>query len=277
MRVKKIISRIVYTFIPEHSRTAVRLFRFYNRLNCWYVGLSDKRETKKSGFSRLPSVSLRYRVHGAPDIESFLHIGKSSYEDIEKVLQSRGKNIQDFERVVDFGCGCGRTLLWFGKYLENAKLYGTDIDGEAIDWCRKNFEFAKFDVNDRKPPLRYEDNFFDLLIAVSVFTHINEEDQFSWLEEIKRILKPGGMALLSIHGKHYWQNIPEEHAKTLREEGFVFIASDVMKGLFPDWYQSTYHSKSYVLDKYSRYMQTEHFPLALNNNHDLVLLTKQGS
>ncbi|MDP9480571.1 MAG: class I SAM-dependent methyltransferase, partial [Actinomycetota bacterium] len=81
-------------------------------------------------------------------------MGKRSSENIEAALESIGKDLSSFQNILDFGCRCGRTLLWFAGRPQSYALYGTaDIDAEAISWCRNNLDFAEFGVNDALPPL----------------------------------------------------------------------------------------------------------------------------
>jgi ubiquinone/menaquinone biosynthesis C-methylase UbiE len=51
------------------------------------------------------------------------------------------------------------------------------------------------------PHVPYEDNYFDLIYAGSVFTHIADLAD-AWLLELKRILRPGGMLYVTVHDDH---------------------------------------------------------------------------
>lgn len=130
--------------------------------------------------------------------------------------------------MLDFGCGCGRTLRWFNG--SEPHLHGTDIDAEAIGWCQKNLHFADFEMNEGLPPLDYADETFDLIYAISVFTHLDEERQFLWLDELKRATKPGGIVLLTVHGEHARKVLPDEEAREVEQNGFKFVVSDSMRG-----------------------------------------------
>ncbi len=48
-----------------------------------------------------------------------------------------------------------------------------------------------------------------------------------------------------------------------------------MKGMFPEWYQNAYHTKEYVLDRYSRYFDVLHYiPRGMSRRQDVVVLQK---
>ena len=134
-------------------------------------------------------------------------------------------------------------------------MYGTDVDAEAISWCRTNLGFAEFGVNDPLPPLQYPSGAFDLAYAISVFTHLDEDFQFRWLDELRRVTRPGGIVLLTPHGRRAWKGLPQEEVDQIKIEGFKFRPSNSMKGIFPDWYQNAYHTKRYVFDRYSEYFE----------------------
>jgi methylase of polypeptide subunit release factors len=48
------------------------------------------------------------------------------------------RTLDSFESILDFGCGCGRMLLWLPELGRKRALHGTDIDADAIDWCREH-------------------------------------------------------------------------------------------------------------------------------------------
>lgn len=260
---------------PRALPLAGAVYRTYMRVLCWYSGLWDRRYVEKTGFARLPPASLRYRVHGSPDLDSFLKVGKRCSEDIEAALRRIGKDFDSFGKVLDFGCGCGRTLIWFASPPRSPRLYATDVDAEAISWCRNNLDFARFSANGPHPPLEYRSEAFDLIYAISVFTHLDEEYQFRWLAEIRRVARPGGIVLLTVHGRHAWRGLSDEDVTDIEQKGFKFISSNIMKGIFPEWYQNAYHTEEYVLDRYSKYFDVlDYIPKGMSNLQDVVVLRK---
>src|SRR5712671_2013815 len=101
--------------------------------------------------------------------------------------------------VLEFGCGTGRVLRHF-RNIADLRLTGTDANPKPIEWGRKNLPKIDFSRNELTPPLMFEDRSFDLIYALSVFTHIPLEWQRLWLDELWRVLVPGGYLLCTVHG-----------------------------------------------------------------------------
>ena len=246
--------------------------RIYMNALCKYYEIKEKNDPDKL---MLPSASLRYRVNGSPDIESFFDEGKKCKEDIMAALNSIGKDIETFENILDFGCGCGRTLRWFSEYTETSNFFGADIDCQAIEYCNNYLSNMKFITNNFVPPINFKDNTFDLIYSISVFTHIDEYHQYNWLEELNRIATPDAVLLLSIHGETCWSKLPAKYKDEITKKGIVFVTDNIWDGIFPSGYQSTFHTKEYIFDNYSKYFKLlKYIPQGISNFQDLVILQK---
>ena len=147
----------------------------------------------------VPPADLIVRVAGTADVDWFLEGGRLGYETV------RAHAPGEHESVLDFGCGCGRvTRYWLGS---GARVAGSDLNEEAVEWCRRNLPFARFEENGLAPPLAFDDGAFDLVYGLSVFTHLPEELQVAWLHELSRVLRPGGRLLLTTHGRRYRERL----------------------------------------------------------------------
>ena len=98
--------------------------------------------------------------------------------------------------LLDFGCGNGRYSSIISKHFNNINLFGVDIDSSLIEYCNKNIK-GSFSTNKIDPPLDFNENFFDLIIAYSVFTHLKTPKIEYWFKEFNRVLKIGGLAALT--------------------------------------------------------------------------------
>ncbi len=233
-------------------------------------------ELHPSGLVQLPPPELRYRVHGARDAASFLETGQQTRRDLEGALSHIGHRFADYTNVLDFGCGSARTLLAFAENRPpTTRFYGTDIDTEVIKWGHDHLPYVTFTTNNRLPPLAFRDNTFDLIYAISVFTHLDENFQFQWLQELQRIAKPGAILLLTVHGEYHWQKFVPDLVPEIQEHGFVFQQAYSPDYLYPEWFQVTHHTETYVRNQWSKYFQIlDYLPRGLNNHQDLVILKK---
>jgi SAM-dependent methyltransferase len=150
----------------------------------------------------IPSAALRFMVVGESDPDHFLYWGRRGAQLVTDLLARHGKGLEQVGKVLDLGCGCGRVI----RHLRRCgaeELHGCDCNAKAIAWCRRFLDFATFDVNNLEPPLPYPDATFGLIYAYSIWTHLPERLQLRWMDEARRVLRPGGYFLLTVHGRRF--------------------------------------------------------------------------
>jgi SAM-dependent methyltransferase len=152
----------------------------------------------------VPPLRLRTRV-GTPGASDFIVSGRESAEDLAGALRSTGRRLDEFGSVLDFGCGPGRVLPHIAALAPSTACAGCDVDGASIAWARRRYPDIRWAVNTYMPPLPWLDESFALVYSVSVFSHLGETLQDGWLAEIRRVLRPGGVALLSTHGGYAFE------------------------------------------------------------------------
>jgi ubiquinone/menaquinone biosynthesis C-methylase UbiE len=120
------------------------------------------------------------------------------------------------DRILDIGSGIGRKTLPLTKYLNKRGSYeGIEIVQKGVDWCQDhitkrfpNFKFTRVDIYNgfynpqgKILPAAYTfpfpDNYVDIVIAASVFTHMLPGDVKHYLQEIDRVLKINGRCYLT--------------------------------------------------------------------------------
>jgi SAM-dependent methyltransferase len=134
--------------------------------------------------------------------DHYLRGGQSRRRGIVQALPV-GYAFED-RRVLDFGCGAGRVLRQFLPEAESGEFWGCDLYEPTVEWLQENLSPPfRFYVNERRP-MPHPDSYFDLVYAISVFTHITDE-WADWLLEIHRILKPDGLLLVTFIGPRSWE------------------------------------------------------------------------
>lgn len=149
----------------------------------------------------LPPRELRLHVGTRTTAANYWAQGLSSSS---RVMQYFGESPTD--PILDWGCGCGRTLRWLlGHEPWREQYRGCDVDGPAVKWLRKQTG-CELAICRNKPPLPYEDASLGGLFSFSVLTHIRPEQHRDWYADIRRVLRPGAMALLTVQGSDVLRN-----------------------------------------------------------------------
>jgi 2-polyprenyl-3-methyl-5-hydroxy-6-metoxy-1,4-benzoquinol methylase len=146
----------------------------------------------------VPPLRLVRSSTGTSSLAWLFQGGTLAAESITGVLARHGTDIRHVRSILDFGCGCGRVVRhWAGL---NAAVHGCDYNRTSIAWCQRHLTFATFEPNGLEPPLPYGDEQFELVYALSVFTHLPEPLCFAWMREMERLVTTGGFLIVSTHG-----------------------------------------------------------------------------
>lgn len=94
-------------------------------------------------------------------------------------------------KILDVGCGTGANLLMLSKYGD---AEGVDVSEDALAFCReRGLDKVRLGAGEELP---YENGTFDLVTAFDVVEHM--DDDLAGLREMRRVLRPGGRALLFV-------------------------------------------------------------------------------
>jgi SAM-dependent methyltransferase len=146
--------------------------------------------------------------------------------------------------LLEVGCGEGRGI---GHLLPHVRSYwAIDKIASAIETLRQRFPAAQL-VAGNLPPLPYPDASFDSLVSFQVIEHIQDDTLF--LKEIHRVLRPGGVALITTPNRpmslsrNPW-HIREYTAAELTTLARTIFSSVEMKGVSGNEKVMTYHEKN---------------------------------
>jgi SAM-dependent methyltransferase len=158
----------------------------------------------------IPGFWARLLVSSSTDVPGFLECGRLGFDCIRETLERNGTPFAVVKDVLDFGCGCGRVLrYWHGH--PDKRVHGVDMNDYLVKECRRCVPFATVGTNSMAgKALAYADRSFDLVYAFSVFTHLDLESQRAWLNECRRVLRPGGAFIFSVHGSAFRDRLSEK-------------------------------------------------------------------
>jgi 2-polyprenyl-3-methyl-5-hydroxy-6-metoxy-1,4-benzoquinol methylase len=118
-----------------------------------------------------------------------------------KVILKLLKN-RKIENILDIGCGNGLFSSLIGNYLGTKKIFGVDVSLEAVNEAKKRISASIVNIDNSDLP--FDGSFFDLVICEEVIEHVLDTDHL--LLEIKRVLKNGGLCILTTPNLSSWYN-----------------------------------------------------------------------
>lgn len=215
------------------------------------------------------------------DVAANLDDGYQTAQRIEELCLQYGPKLGAGMKILDFGCGCARVSRNFPK-LTGASVVGSDLHEAAIEWCQRHMPHGTFLQGAETPPMELPSNSVDVMFALSVLTHLDQDLEGAWLAEWKRLLKPGGLAIVTYHGEAFIDKTIAKNAPRLTEiedmwkthNGIAFCNDGAWDGVFPGTYQTTYHREDYL-----RRVWGEHFEIldllpsgSFVNSQDVAIL-----
>ena len=129
--------------------------------------------------------------------------GFNFYSEIKQYAANLGRPLSRDSHILDFGCGWARMMRFFLKDVVADNLYGIDVDPAMIDICVNTVRQGNYSVVKPEPPTQFSNNSFDVVYAYSVFSHLSEPVHIKWVEEFSRILKPGGIMIVTTQARRF--------------------------------------------------------------------------
>ena len=204
----------------------------------------------------IPPSDLVFLVAGTDDLRWFLKSGQLAYRSLRSILDKNLISFENLNNILDFGCGVGRVIRYFRR-TGHSKIFGTDYNDVLISWCQNHIRFARFTVNGLREKLNYADNNFDLIYALSVFTHLDENLQFFWIDELVRVLQPGGFFFVTVHGEFHLKDARTED-KEMFLKGKLVIHGEEVPGTNMC---NVIHPPSYMKEKFAPHLNLlDHVP-----------------
>ena len=163
----------------------------------------------------------------------FIQLNKETYDKIATLfaqtrkylwddLKPLKKYTKDNDTVLDLGCGTGRLYHLFADF-QGIKYVGVDQSAGQLAVAQEEFPKNTY-VEAEMMTLPFEDNEFDIIYCIATFHHLpDEESRIQSLEEMKRVLKPGGHIIMT-----NWNLNSQSAQKMVEKNKFKRSAQDVL-------------------------------------------------
>ncbi|MGE3175765.1 MAG: methyltransferase domain-containing protein [Planctomycetota bacterium] len=225
-----------------------------------------------------PPTDVMVRATGNPGQNFWRATGIKAANDFLRAL-GKHTDLSKVGTLLEWGCGSGRLTKHLIDRLPNAKVSGTDIDVEAVEWAGANLK-GRFIPCKTEPPLDFADDSFDVICALSVCTHLTKHHQDLWLPELRRITRPGGLCALTTHGEFASRWIfhrPGEYDKVMATGFFDGLADHNLKHVASgDYYRSTFQARDWTVREWGRWFEVVDFVEAgVNNFQDIFVLRRK--
>jgi ubiquinone/menaquinone biosynthesis C-methylase UbiE len=132
-------------------------------------------------------------------------------------------------KILDAGCGHGYGSEYLADGLAK-EVVGIDSDSKAIQFARRtyhayNLSFHLMDANN----LRFDDESFDAAISFEVIEHLHDVD--TYLRELRRVLKSGGVLLLSTPNRRFHERFSKDGKPLSRFHVHEFYPEELLHEL----------------------------------------------
>ncbi|MDP9180158.1 MAG: class I SAM-dependent methyltransferase [Chloroflexota bacterium] len=192
-------------------------------------------------------------------------------------------------KLLDFGCSSGRVVRVLAAAYPDVEWYGCDPNPDAIRWGRENLPGVQFTVSSGDPPLAmYLDGMFDVVFAISIWSHFAENAALRWLNEMHRLVRPGGLLIMTTHGLRSIAYLAEnqlydpltlaEIRDALYSPGFwfapVFGEAGDWGHVHPEWGQAILSPEWLLAHVYPAWTVTKFEIGRVENNQDIYTLQR---
>ncbi len=210
------------------------------------------------------------------------------YDILKALSEASPKPLSASHDVLDFGVGAGRLARMFKGF--RGRYTGVDVDAGNVAWVGRALSHVKAVLTKPRKPLPLTSQQFDLIVSVSVFSHMSERDQLFYLAELARLATPGAVVLLTVHGERALQRaeteerifkmlqVPASAIKSARQSfqngGFRFIRQwfGHLNNLFYA-YGITFISEDYVRRVWSKFFDVVSIRSgAIHDFQDIIVL-----
>ncbi len=237
--------------IPERLRPT--LYRLHKPLACYLAAAPYRRTYRTRFMSAIDDDDdlLHYAFPLAAEYPAFRYYraaqmyfkgGDWNTKDVERVLGEAGFPLRGAGSLLEFAAGYGRLTRHFVQRLAPSQVTVSDIDPGGVDFLRRRLGVNGFYSVSTPESLRH-DRRYEMIVIVSLFSHLPHYAWGPWLERLSSMLSPGGVLLFTT--MNYDDADPKDFES--QADGFLYRRQNETRGrLDPGGYGAAFVTPGYV-------------------------------
>jgi 2-polyprenyl-3-methyl-5-hydroxy-6-metoxy-1,4-benzoquinol methylase len=151
-----------------------------------------------------PPAALVFEVQGYARLDWFMESGARQADALAALIGAHAPATTGPIEILEWGCGPGRLLRPLQARLgRRVRLSGCDPLAACVAGARRYVAGVEITQSRRAPPAPYPAAQFDGVYGVSILTHLPTGAAAAWMKDIARLLRPGGLAILTTHGPRH--------------------------------------------------------------------------
>lgn len=192
------------------------------------------------------------------------------------------------QNILDFGCSTGRVIRNLRAAFE-FNAYGCDPREESIKFNKEHFRGIEWFQSNEAPPIQNKHSLkFDMVFAISVWSHFSPEMSLKWFEEFHKVMNKKGRIIFSTHGTrsvyHFRHKLGKmsdekvlERLNVLRDGGYHYMPYPSGGDLDAKHWGMAFISRAWLEENIgNQWKIVNHMPGMAMENQDVYVLEKRG-
>jgi 2-polyprenyl-3-methyl-5-hydroxy-6-metoxy-1,4-benzoquinol methylase len=229
------------------------------------------------GMRQLAEKGSAFRYYHS--LELYYDGGERNVSEIESILAALGAPLADAGSILEFACGSGRLTRHLVRRVSPAKLTVSDIDRHAVDFVTRTFGVRGL-YSTSEPEELVHDARYDLILVVSLFSHLPIQTWTRWLERLNELLMPQGLLVFSTLPWQAGESPPIPEQTEAFELGLLYSEQNETRGrLSGNEYGTSFVRTQFVLGAVEEHFKgrlVKHLPRALNGVQDVYVLQRES-
>jgi ubiquinone/menaquinone biosynthesis C-methylase UbiE len=248
-------------------------------------------------FPLFPSEAIQLGYNGTAG-EAAMTQAHALWSHANRYCKQTGTPLGPTAQLLDIGCGWGRVTRMFMGDIPAERIFGVDIDPNAISLCQSLQVPGTFIQTYPNQPLPFPDNFFTVITGLSVFTHLPENVATALIAEMTRVAAPGCIMVFTVEdisllqrigtpGVENWGDrwrmmceyrpeLPQLYARYEKAE-YIYLVTNREEHRSADVYGDAVVPKAWLEQEWKRFVDILAYAPACEPLHQAVVVARKPS